>query len=231
MAELVLAAETGRDTGTRPSRRLRVGGKVPGVVYGMGGDSLNVAVDWPALRKALTTDAGLNALIDLDVDGNRQLSIVKELQRHPVRRDVIHVDFLRIDPDVEIQVEVPITLTGEARLVTAEDGMVDQTLFALSVYSKPDAIPDELEVDISELTVGDSLRVSDLPLPAGVRTEVDPEDSVAVGMVTRSTIEAIASDEAAAAEAEAAEAEGEEGAEGAVDEAGEAGDDAGSGDE
>lgn len=229
MAELVLAAETGRPTGTRPSRRLRGEGQVPGVVYGLGQESQSVSVDWPALRKALTTDAGLNALIQLDVDGNRQLSIVKELQRHPVRRDVVHVDFLRVDPDAEIQVEVPITLIGEAREVTAEDGMVDQTLFALSVFSKPGAIPSEFEADISELTVGDSLRVSDITLPSGVRTEVDPDEAIAVGMVTRSTIEAMAADEAAAAEAEA---EGEEGAaaEGG-DQAAEASDDADSGDE
>ncbi|MGI9601249.1 MAG: 50S ribosomal protein L25 [Acidimicrobiales bacterium] len=211
MAELVIAAETGRTTGTRPSRRMRGDGKVPGVVYGLGQDSQSLAVEWPALRKALTTDAGLNALIDLDVDGSRQLSIVKELQRHPVRRDVIHVDFLRIDPDSEIQVEVPITLTGEAREVTAENGMVDQTMFALPVYSKPDAIPDLLEIDISELTVGDALHVGDLSLPTGVRTEVDEEEAIAIALVTRSTIEAMAAEEAAAAEAEAEGLEGEAG--------------------
>jgi len=227
MAELVLAAETGRTAGTRPSRRLRGEGQVPGIVYGLGQESQSVSVNWSALRKVLTTDAGVNALIQLDVDGNRQLSIVKELQRHPVRREVVHIDFLRVDPEAEIQMEVPITLVGEARLVTAEDGMVDQTLFALSVYSKPGAIPSGLEADISELAVGDSLRVSDIALPTGVRTEVDPEEAIAIGVVTRSTIEAMAADEAAAAEAEAEEGAAEVGG----DEASEAGDDADSGDE
>ncbi|MDH4168669.1 MAG: 50S ribosomal protein L25 [Acidimicrobiia bacterium] len=211
MPELVLAADTGRLTGTRPSRRLRSEGKVPGVVYGMGQDAQSVAVDWPALRKALTTEAGLNALIDLDVDGAHQLSIVKELQRHPVRREVVHVDFLRIDPDVEIQVDVPITLVGEAREVIAENGMVDQTMFSLSVHSRPDAIPSELVADISALTVGDSLRVSDLSLPTGVRTEVEADEAIAIGMVTRSTLESMAEDEAAEALAEAESELGEGG--------------------
>ena len=92
--------------------------------------------------------------IRLTVDGTVYPAIVKEMQRHPVRRDVVHVDFLRVDPDAEIQVEVPITLMGEARQVTAEDGMVDQTLFTLTVQSKPDSIPTELVADIDPTTTG-----------------------------------------------------------------------------
>lgn len=217
MAELVLTATTGRIQGTRPSRRLRREGQVPAVVYGLGGDPVPVSVEYTDLRTTLTTDAGLNALIDLKVDGDTQLCIVKELQRHPVRNDVIHVDFIRIDADVEVEVEVPIVLEGEARKVAEEDGMVDQPLHSLTVMSKPDAIPNELTVDISALTIGDSIRVADLALPAGVRTEVDGDEAVAMATVTRSTLEAMAADEAAEAEAEAAEAaEGEDG-EGAED--------------
>ena len=94
--------------------------------------------------------------------------------------------------------------------------MVDQNMFSLSVSAAPDNIPNELEIDISDLTVGDSKRVGDISLPVGVTTDVDPEETVAVGMITRSTLEAMAAEEAAEAAAEAAEAEGEfaEGAEG-----------------
>jgi large subunit ribosomal protein L25 len=99
--------------------------------------------------------------------------------------------------------------------------MVDQNLFSLTVNAAPDSIPNELVVDISDLTVGDSLRVADIALPAGVTTDVDPEETVAVGMITRSTLEAMAADEAAEAEAEALaiELEGAEDGEGAADEA------------
>lgn len=207
MSELLLTAETGRETGTRSSRRLRAEGKVPGVVYGLGGDPVAVAVEWTALRKALTTDAGVNALLTLNIDGDEQLSIVKEIQRHPTRRDVTHVDFIRLDANVEIEVEVPIILEGDARAVTAVSGMVDQSLFSLSIYSKPNAIPTELTVDISELEVGEAIHVSDVELPSGVRTEVDPEETIASALVTRSTLESMREDE----EAEAAE--GEEGVE------------------
>ena len=219
MDELLLTASLGRETGTRASRRLRAEGKVPAVVYGLGEDPVSISVDWPSLRKALTTDAGVNALIQLDIDGSRQLSIVKEIQRHPTRRDVTHVDFIRIDANAEVTVDVPLVLVGEAREVTQVSGMVDQALFYLSVNSKPDAIPTEITVDISELQVGESIKVSEVPLPDGVTTDVDPEDAVASALVTRSTLEAMRAEEAAEA------AEGEEGAAAPAEEAGDDGDD------
>ncbi|MGI9623091.1 MAG: 50S ribosomal protein L25 [Acidimicrobiales bacterium] len=222
MAELVLNAELGRQLGSSSTRRLRREEKIPGVLYGLGGDPVNVAVAYGELRAALSTDAGLNQLINLDLDGDTQLSIVKELQRHPYRDEVIHVDFLRVDPNQELSVDVPIILEGDPRKVTDENGMVDQTLFSLTVLATPTTIPNEVTVDVSDLEINDSIRVADIALPAGVRTEVDPEEAVAVGTVTRSTMEAIAEEEAA----EAAEAaEGEEGSEETSDDAGDSGDD------
>jgi len=207
--QLLLAAETGREEGTRSSRRLRREGRVPAVVYGLEADPVTVSIAWPDLRAALTTDAGINAIITLSIDGDEQLSVVKDLQRHPVRRDVIHIDFLRVTADQQIETDVPVILIGEALEVTRANGMVDQTLYALAVSAKPADIPDEIEVDISEMTLGDAIHVSDLALPAGVTTLVDPEDSVAISLVTRSTREAMAAEDAAEAAAEAGE--GEEG--------------------
>ena len=213
MSEIVLTADTSRITGTRSSRRLRREGRVPAVVYGLRPDPVSIDVAWPDLRQALTTDAGVNAVIHLDLGGDRQMSIVKDIQRHPVRRDVTHVDFLRIDPKQDVTVDVPIVMVGEAKEVTDADGMVDQNLFTLTVNSAPDSIPNELEVDISGLTIGDSLRVADIALPSGVTTDVDLEETVAVGMTTRSTLEAMAAEEAAEAEALAGDEEGEDGEE------------------
>ena len=78
---------------------MRREGKIPAVVYGLGADPVSISVDWPALRRALTTEAGVNALITLDIDGTNHLSVVKDIQRHPTRRDVLHVDFLRVTED------------------------------------------------------------------------------------------------------------------------------------
>ena len=96
MAEVVLITETGRELGTRSSRRLRREEKVPGVLYGLNAEPETFAVDYGDLRRALTTDAGLNALVQLEIDGERQLSILRDVQRHPVRDEVIHVDFIRV---------------------------------------------------------------------------------------------------------------------------------------
>jgi large subunit ribosomal protein L25 len=178
MAEISLKADTGRPTGSRTSGRLRATGHVPAVVYGLGRDSLPVAVEWKALRVALTTDAGLNALIDLDVEGTTELVMVKELQRHPVRRDVLHVDFLRVSRDVAVTIDVPVNLVGEATAVSQAGGVVDHLVYSLSVSAKPADIPTELTVDISELQLGDSIRVGDIQLPAGVTTDVDVEEPV-----------------------------------------------------
>ena len=208
MADLVLNTEEKTTIGSRSSRRLRRDGKVPGVLYGLGQDPEIFSVDYGDLRGALTTDAGLNALIQLSVNGTNQLSILKTLQRHPVKDEVIHVDFVRVDPKQELAVEVPIVLEGVAKKVTDQNGMVDQTMFSLSVLSLPDAIPNELTADVSELEINDAIRVSDVVLPEGVRTEVDPEEAIAVGTVTRSTMESIAAEEASELEADE-EMEGE----------------------
>ena len=208
MADLVLNTEEKTTIGSRSSRRLRRDGKVPGVLYGLGQDPEIFSVDYGDLRGALTTDAGLNALIQLSINGTNQLTILKTLQRHPVKDEVIHVDFVRVDPKQELAVEVPIVLEGVAKKVTDQNGMVDQTMFSLSVLSLPDAIPNELTADVSELEINDAIRVSDVVLPEGVRTEVDPEEAIAVGTVTRSTMESIAAEEASELEADE-EMEGE----------------------
>jgi len=208
MADLVLNTEEKTTIGSRSSRRLRRDGKVPGVLYGLGQDPEIFSVDYGELRGALTTDAGLNALIQLSINGTNQLTILKTLQRHPVKDEVIHVDFVRVDPKQELAVEVPIVLEGVAKKVTDQNGMVDQTMFSLSVLSLPDAIPNELTADVSELEINDAIRVSDVVLPEGVRTEIDPEEAIAVGTVTRSTMESMAAEEASELEADE-EMEGE----------------------
>jgi large subunit ribosomal protein L25 len=213
MAEITLAAATGRPTGSRASGRLRAAGKVPATVYGLGNDPVAVAVDWRDLRHALTGEAGLNALINLEVDGHAsELTIVKEMQRHPIKRSVLHVDFLRVSRDVAIEVDVPIVLTGEAEDVMRNEGVIEQVLFNLTISAKPGAIPNEINVDVSGLRIGDSVRIGDLSLPSGAEAVGDPDDPVvlAVGaqvseadLETEADVEAAEAAEVAAAEADA----------------------------
>jgi large subunit ribosomal protein L25 len=203
--DITLVAETGRTTGSAASRRLRADGKIPAVLYGRGADPVALTVDWRDLRSALTTDKGLNALLTLKVESKRTTALVKELQRHPVRRDVLHVDFLAVDVDVVISTDVPIVLEGEATLVIREQGVVDQVMNAIVVQAKPQDIPGHLSIDVSELEIGHTITVADLQLPPGVATEVDLEETVVTAQLTSL---ALAEEEEAEAE------EGEEGVEG-----------------
>ena len=218
MSEVTLVAEPGRTTGSGSSGRLRATGRIPAVVYGHGITPLSVSIDRKDLRAVLHTEAGHNAVIDLHVGSDVHLAIVKDLQRHPVRNEVVHVDFIVVNRDEIVTVDVPIVLEGEAKEVANADGTVDQQMFTLSIKSKPGNIPNEIRIDVSGLTIGDAIRVGELPLPAGVETEVDPEETVVVAQITRATIEAEQLEEEAAAEA-AEGAEGEGGGEGGGDEA------------
>ncbi len=207
--QVALQAVTGRELGSSSSRRLRREGKIPAVVYGLDSDPTPISLDYSDARVALSTDAGLNALLNLDIDGKTELCLVKELQRHVVRDEVTHIDFIRVDPNADFELEVPLVLVGEARAVANVSGMVDQAMFALMITTKPTSIPNEIEVDISDMEVGDTIRVDMLNLPDGVVATDDPETAVATALVTRSTLEAM----------RAEDAEGEEGEEGAEGEA------------
>ena len=226
MAEITLTADVGRAIGTGSAKRLRAEGRIPGVVYGKGGEATPISVDWRELRSCLITEAGLNALIHLQVGGERKLTIVKELQRHPVRRHVLHVDFLLIDRESEISVEVPIVLEGEATDVLNNEGMVDQALTSLHVRTRPDNIPTHITVDISGLEINQVITVGELELPAGVVTDMEPDRPVVAGATTRLALE---TEEEAAEGEEGAEGEAGEGGEGETAEGGGDAGDAGAG--
>ncbi|TMK89433.1 MAG: 50S ribosomal protein L25 [Actinobacteria bacterium] len=215
MEEVTLTAEVGRPVGSRPSRRLRAAGKVPAVLYGHGTDPMALAVDSRELRNALTGDAGLNALITVNVDSESHLAMARHLQRHPVKGTVDHVDFVIVRRDEIVTAEVPINLVGEATEVNQNDGIVEQQLFSLTIKAKPMDIPASLEADISGLVIGEAVRVADLKLPSGVETEVDTEEAVVVGQPPA----AVELPEPAEGEEVA---EGEEGAPAAEGEGGEA---------
>jgi large subunit ribosomal protein L25 len=203
MPEIVLEAQVGRAVGSRASRRLRRDGLVPGTVYGHGTEPVSVAVEARELRNALSGESGSNTLLSLKAGKQTYLTLAREMQRHPVKGTVTHVDFVIVRRDEVIAAEVPVTLVGEAIEVVHGDGLVEQQLFSLSVRARPADIPHAIEVDISSLTIGTSLRVADLTLPASVSVDIDPEVTVVVGQPPR--VEA-------APAAEAAEGEGAEGA-------------------
>lgn len=190
MNEVTLTVEPRSERGSAESRRMRASGKIPATIYGLGEDPRAVTVARSDLRRALSTAAGVNALIRLDVAGESTHTLVKEIQRHPVRRDPIHVDFIRIDAETPMELTIPVVLTGEAKQVTSNGGMVEQRLTHLLVSVRPDSIPNELRQDISGLEIDTIITVGDLRLPNGVSTDVDPGTPVVAGSLTRAAMDA-----------------------------------------
>jgi large subunit ribosomal protein L25 len=213
MSETVLNAETGRRIGSSDSRRLRAEDQIPAVVYGHGMDPISVAVNRRELRVALSGSAGLNTIIDLTVDGKVYPSLIKDIQRHPVKRNVQHIDFIQVNLNEEITIGVPIVLEGEAHDVLSNNGLVDLALQELHVRTTPRQIPDSIVIDVTDFTLDTVIRIEDLTLPAGVEAIGEPDTPVVTVLIMRGV-----------EEEEAAEGEGTEG-EGAAAEGGdEAGD-------
>jgi len=221
MSETVLTAEVGRRAGSSDSRRLRADGKIPAVVYGHGMDPLSVSVDRRELRQALSGAAGMNTILDLTVDGTVYPSLIKDIQRHPVKRSVQHIDFIQVNLNEEIVVSIPIHLEGEAKEVLTHNGLVDLTMQELEVRTTPRNIPDGITIDVTEMTMDSVIRVEDLPLPSGVTAEAEADAPVVTVLTMRTPV--LDAEEEALAEA-AAEGEAGEG------EAGDGGDDAASSD-
>ena len=178
MSENTLQAETSRAHGSSNSRRLRLAGSIPGVIYGEGVTPVPVAVNAKAFRTAVSGEQGLNSLITLDADGTTYTVMARELQRHPVRGTVAHIDFQVVDPNRSVIAEVPLHLIGDAVEVRHADWEVDQQMFSIELRARPDSIPNFIEVDISGLTVGAAIRVGDLVLPKGVEAAGDLTVSV-----------------------------------------------------
>lgn len=205
MAEITLVAEAGRVTGSSESRRLRSAGRIPAVVYGHGIEGISVSVDGRELRHALSGESGTNQLLELAVGSDTHLALARVIQRHPVRHTVVHVDFQIVRRDEIVSADVPILLLGEAKSVEQEQGIVEQALTSLTVNATPGRIPNSIEIDISDLKVGQGIRVADLPLPTGVTTDVPGEEIVVIASVSRVAAEVAEAD----AEAAEAAAEGE----------------------
>jgi large subunit ribosomal protein L25 len=185
MPDVILDAELGRPLGSASARRLRASGKIPGVVYGHGTEPVPVAVDARAFRVAMSGEAGMNQLLSLRSADQTLLTLARDLQRHPVKGTVTHVDFQIVRRDEVIAAEVPVVLTGEAIQVHRGDGLVDQLLFSITVHARPADIPSSIEVDIDDLEIGGAVRMADITLPRGVTVDLEDDAAIVMGQPPR----------------------------------------------
>lgn len=209
MDQVKLTASARAERGTRPAKRLRREGQVPAIVYGRGHAAVSVSVNARDLYRVLHTDSGLNALINLELaNGEKLLTVAREVQRHPVRGTISHLDFIQVSLDVEIEADVHIDFEGEPIGVREDGGIVETLEATIALSALPTAIPSSIPVDISELHIGDTLRVSDLPVLEGVTYLLDDDSPLLTVAAPRLEEEVVEVDELA--EGEEAEGEGEE---------------------
>jgi large subunit ribosomal protein L25 len=214
-----------REAGTKnQARRVRQGGKIPAVVYGAGKDSLPITVDPRHVLRILHSDTGHNTIFDLALGGERTKAMIVDWQYEPIKGTLMHIDVKRIAMDKALRVSVPVLLTGEAAGVKQEGGILEHILREVEIECLPGDIPSHIDADVSELTFGKVLRVSDLPKSDKLKFITDENQPVA--HVTSVKEEVVATPDAAAADA-AAPAEPEvikKGKQDADDEGAEAGD-------
>jgi large subunit ribosomal protein L25 len=203
MKTIELNVEKRSTTGKNEARRSRVEGRIPGVVYGAGKPNVSISVGHKELSDVFREGAGENAIFLLKLAGSDQSrhAMIRELQRHPVSRKPVHIDFVRVLMDVKVTVSVPIEVVGVAKGVKTDQGILDVVTREIEIECLPADIPAHIAVDVTELAIGDAIRVSELPAISGV-TVVDNPEKVVVH-VTHPMRE----EEPAAAAAEGAAAE------------------------
>lgn len=200
---LSIEAEPREIFGKNASRRLRRAGRVPAIVYGNQGPSLPVVVNPKEILRILHSEAGHNAIFTLEIRGKAPARVIlRDWQVDPIHGDLLHVDMVRVGHDHKLRVKIPVHVTGEAKGVKVQGGVFEFALREVEVECLPDDIPDHVTVDVTELTIGRNLRVSDLPLGPKVKVLTDPNRVVAHVVALKAEEEKPAGEVAEAAPAE-----------------------------
>jgi large subunit ribosomal protein L25 len=171
----IISARSREGRGKGAARQTRREGRIPGVLYGHGEDSVPLSVDANELQRLVHTISIENTIVDLDLgSGEPYKVLIRELQRHPFRDEFVHIDFFHVAMDEQIQVEVPIVLIGTPTGVKNKGGVLDHQLRELEVFCLPGSIPEKIELEVSHLDIGDSIHVSDIQLPdVEILTDLD----------------------------------------------------------
>jgi large subunit ribosomal protein L25 len=201
MATASLSATLRSDTGKGVARSLRRDGKIPAVIYGHHRTPQPLAISARELEKLLNHISADTTIIELGMEGTTARALIREIQRHPYKRQILHVDFQEVVAGEKMTVHVPVTLVGTPIGVRVGGGIVDHTLRELTLLVDPANIPNHIEVDVSNLDLGQSIHVSDIKAPEGSTIMDDPGAAVVVIATPRAAVEA-AAEEAASAEPE-----------------------------
>ncbi|MFL5575032.1 MAG: 50S ribosomal protein L25 [Gemmatimonadaceae bacterium] len=178
MANASLSATLRADTGKGVARSLRRNGQIPGVIYGHGREAQALAIPARDVERLLQQIAAESTVVELALDGKTARTLIREIQRHPFKRHILHVDFQELVAGETVKVRVPLVLVGTPEGVRTGGGIVDQTMRELEIEVDPANMPNHIDIDIAGLTIGHSIHVRDLALPAGVTVLGDEDASV-----------------------------------------------------
>lgn len=203
MATATLTATPRTETGKGVARSLRRDGQIPGVIYGHAREAQPVVVPTRELERLLGTISAGSTVVELDIDGKTSRTLIREIQRHPFKKQILHIDFQELVAGETVVVHVPLVFVGTPEGVRLGGGILDQVMHDLEIEVDPANMPNHIDVDITSLGIGHSLHVSDIPLPPGVTVLSDEDATVCVLSAPKVT------EEPAAVEAEDTSAEPE----------------------
>jgi large subunit ribosomal protein L25 len=195
MASAQLSATPRDGTGKGSARSLRARGQVPAIIYGHGREPQPLAIDTRELEKLLSKISAESTVIELSMDGKSARTLIREIQRHPFKRQILHVDFQELVAGEKVTVRIPIVLTGVPEGVRVDAGILDQVMRELEIEVDPANIPNHVEVDVNPLRIGDSVHVRDIALPEGVELVGEPDSTVCVVSAPRAVVETVAATE------------------------------------
>lgn len=197
MATAQISATARSTSGKGAARSLRRSGEVPGVIYGHSREAQSLAINTRDLEKVLSKISFENTVVELSLEGKTTRTLIREIQRHPFKKQILHIDFQELIAGELITVSIPLVLVGTPEGVRLGGGILDQVLRDIEIEVDPASIPNHISVDVSSLIIGHSIHVRDLNIPAGVKVLTDEELTVCVVAVPRAAIEAAAAPEAA----------------------------------
>ena len=175
MATANLNASVRGDRGTGVARKLRQSGQVPAIIYGHSRQPQSLAIDTRELEKLLERVSAASTVIELSIDGRSARTLIREIQRHPVKRSILHVDFQELVAGEKVTVSIPLVFIGSSEGVR-EGGILDQVMHELRIRVDPSNIPNHVDVDVTPLVIGHSIHVRELNIPTGVEV-LDDEDA------------------------------------------------------
>ncbi|QJR35509.1 50S ribosomal protein L25/general stress protein Ctc [Gemmatimonas groenlandica] len=191
MSSASLSASVRAETGKGAARKIRQAGSIPAVIYGHGREPQSLTINARDTDKLLKSIAISSTVIDLSIDGKSARTLIREVQRHPFKRTITHIDFQELVAGETVSVQIPIVYVGVPEGVRLEGGLLDQIMHQLHIEVDPSSIPNHIDVDVSALKIGNTLHVSDLTLPAGIKVLDEPGNTVCIVQVPKVAVEPI----------------------------------------